>query len=1512
MTKTNLAVHLKWLLGQGPSLYPSLSAEIPPIEPENRVSLQQPPLPDEGELSNVILEDLDDVSDDNMARLMLAPPSGSKPRMLSCSDTRPPSSPSTVKKPSSSRSVVQESFLEAPQSSFKSVCPKATPLRSNRKLERSPFGEIESIDLTGDHDRFIPSSSITTADFGEPRRLWTEEAASREGAREKRGRKRKSDEYSSDLISPSKHATKVRTPSKASLPSSSGNITELAQITSQVSQVSVSKRAAQFKRDPPNILKNIHPSVIADSDEEDPFDDSWLNDDQVDNMVLDADAGLYPKLPPISPVDHEKSSLGDSHQDPEMNDTMRPPSRKVKKRIDQDSIPPPQPSLAPKIPTLQEKDKNVVKFLSLSSHALEKSISQLKTTLQANSEIVYEQAMEGRPAPDLIAANRDLVTRIQAIESLQKHRSTHSECISRKESLKQNLMSAISQGLDPTTMPEELARSRAVESELEKVEREILELLPQAQILDLAANPGSGDSGDPMKQLCFDPIQASSRRQFEDFAPVREESPPTSPQPMGRAERLGTQQSSSANSKVARDVSWALDRSSMARQDAFVSRNMASPQLASAVDSDDFDWNASDEEMLEVAGSFDNGPEPPVQEEVFKGRRVFTETSGNASRMPSLKKSPPRNSFWSNHPWSQEVRTVLKDRFHLRGFRSNQLEAIDATLGGKDTFILMPTGGGKSLCYQLPSIVNSGHTRGVTIVVSPLLSLMQDQVDHLRKLNIKAFLINGESDKTERSWILGQLSNAGGEGLELLYITPEMINKNQTLVRALEKLHHRKRLARLVIDEAHCVSQWGHDFRPDYKELGEVRTKLPGVPLMALTATATENVKVDVMHNLKMKGCEVFLQSFNRPNLTYEVRIKGKNDEVLAGIADIITTSYKNQCGIVYCLSRKTCEKVAEDLRKKYRLKAHHYHAAMKSSEKAEVQNYWQQGRYHVIVATIAFGMGIDKPDVRFVIHHSIPKSLEGYYQETGRAGRDGKRSGCYLYYGYKDFATLKRMIDDGDGNYEQKARQKQMLRNVVQFCENRSDCRRVQVLAYFNEYFRREDCDDSCDNCKSDSVFELHDFTEYASSAIKIVRHFQNQACDKVTVLYCVDILRGDLKRAKSASHKQLPWYGKGSDLERAEAERLFYRLLGEDALAEDNVINGKDFAVQYIKLGRRATEYETGQRQMKLQVRVSPNGKGRAAARPGQKKSGSQAYPQSTMVSSPIQSATDRRHTRSKQKSVHINHSSADEDSDGFERIRVAGRARNKNIREVNLPIITDQKMDGLDHLHRAVVEDFEVTAKRYLQEIVAEKGPQSQPFPDYILRDMAISFPKTVSELSAIPGIDPDKVTRYGRQILRLVDNARRRYHELKDDAETNGIVPDPNHHNVINLSSSDEYSDDDDLFVDQAPNNDLDRPMAETSDNNITSRYFPPPPSPGFDPDSVFESGPAASSSKGRKRAYTKRPRRKIGGSTGGWKARGASKARSKPSTDRPSSRSSAAPRKTSKAKTSKSTIGMMPV
>jgi bloom syndrome protein len=528
------------------------------------------------------------------------------------------------------------------------------------------------------------------------------------------------------------------------------------------------------------------------------------------------------------------------------------------------------------------------------------------------------------------------------------------------------------------------------------------------------------------------------------------------------------------------------------------------------------------------------------------------------------------HSSLMNHPWSRDVKKALKDRFKLQGFRHNQLDAINATLGGQDVFVLMPTGGGKSLCYQLPAVVQSGKTRGLTIVISPLLSLMNDQVQHLRDLNIRAASINSEISLDERREVMNHLKEDYPEQyIQLLYITPEMINKSQVMINALSRLHKKKKLARIVIDEAHCVSQWGHDFRPDYTQLGAMRDNFPNVPLMALTATATENVKVDVMHNLGMEGCPVHAQSFNRPNLFYEVRSKkgkGRAKEVLEEMADMIKNKYRKQSGIIYTLSRKSCEQIAGKLEADHRIRAHHYHASMKPEEKWRVQKEWQSGRIQVVVATIAFGMGIDKADVRFVIHHTIPKSLEGYYQETGRAGRDGKQSECYLYYGYQDTAVLKEFINDSDGSPQQKERQMKMLTSMVQYCENRSDCRRVQVLAYFSEPFKKDDCRHTCDNCRSDAVFEPVDFTAHAQAALRIVKQTQSR---DVTLLHCVDILRGATNtKIRSFYHHEIPEFGAANGVARGEVERLFYRLIMELALKEESTINRSGFATQYLKV--------------------------------------------------------------------------------------------------------------------------------------------------------------------------------------------------------------------------------------------------------------------------------------------------------------------------------------------------------
>ncbi|KKY20138.1 putative family helicase [Diplodia seriata] len=605
---------------------------------------------------------------------------------------------------------------------------------------------------------------------------------------------------------------------------------------------------------------------------------------------------------------------------------------------------------------------------------------------------------------------------------------------------------------------------------------------------------------------------------------------------------------------------------------------------------------------------------------------------------------------------------------------------------------------------------------------------------------------------------------------------------------------------------------------------------------MALTATATENVKVDTIHNLGIEGCEVFAQSFNRPNLYYDVRTKGKREDILQNIADIIKTNYRGQSGIVYCLARKKCELIAEQLRVKHGISAQHYHAGMEPAQKSETQKAWQSGTYKVIVATIAFGMGIDKPDVRFVIHHSIPKSLEGYYQETGRAGRDGKRSGCHLFYGYQDTAILKKMIDEGEGSRQQKERQYAMLRNVVQFCENKADCRRVQVLAYFNEAFKADECDAECDNCNSTITFENRDFTDLAAAAINLVGRIQTQ---NVTLLHCVDVFRGSSsKKIKELGHDSLTEYGSGSELDRGDAERLFQRLVSEDALAEDNHINRAGFTSQYIKLGRNCRIFQARKKPVQIHVRVSPRqSKGKKTKNAATKRKGTgvaaarDEYPFSTNVSSPLQMAS-----RASRKARVVDmeddddgfgepvDAEAEDESEAFEappqpRSRIVAKSSKHPRQKLGAPITTDEKMVALDELHQDVVEEFVREGRSECQKILIGRNLRSHPFTDTVLREMAISFPETQKELMNIPGADAQMVTLYGERFLRLVKRYKNNFESMTGQhLQQADKVKDPNHE-IIEISDEDE-EDDDAAFEDEL---DLD---AEESSDECRSSYFNP--------------------------------------------------------------------------------------
>ncbi|XP_066540349.1 recQ-like DNA helicase BLM isoform X1 [Hoplias malabaricus] len=539
-------------------------------------------------------------------------------------------------------------------------------------------------------------------------------------------------------------------------------------------------------------------------------------------------------------------------------------------------------------------------------------------------------------------------------------------------------------------------------------------------------------------------------------------------------------------------------------------------------------------------------------------------------------------------PHSAEMMKIFHKKFGLHQFRFNQLEAINATLLGEDTFVLMPTGGGKSLCYQLPACVSAG----VTVVISPLRSLIVDQVQKLTTFDIPATSLSGDKSDSEAGRIYMQLSKKDPI-IKLLYATPEKISASGRMISALQNLYERGLLARFVIDEAHCVSQWGHDFRPDYKRLHELRQKFPNVPVMALTATATPRVQKDILNQLAMTRPQVFTMSFNRHNLKYSVLPK-KPKKVDEDCINWIKKHYPRDSGIVYCLSRNDCDSLADSLQRAG-IAALAYHAGLNDRDREYVQNKWiNQDGCRVICATIAFGMGIDKPDVRYVIHASVPKSVEGYYQESGRAGRDGEVSHCVLFYTYHDVIRIKRLIAmDKDGNKQSKATHINNLHSMVHFCENVMECRRIQLLAYFGEHrFNADFCKQHpeviCDNCARPHEYKTRNVTEDVKKIVRFVqencekvgsRYGRTSQQNRLTLNMLVDIFIG----SKSA-RVQSGMYGCGAAYSRHNADRLFKKLVLDNVLMEDLYITNNGQAVAYISAGPKAMNVLNGSLQVQF----------------------------------------------------------------------------------------------------------------------------------------------------------------------------------------------------------------------------------------------------------------------------------------------------------------------------------------
>ena len=501
---------------------------------------------------------------------------------------------------------------------------------------------------------------------------------------------------------------------------------------------------------------------------------------------------------------------------------------------------------------------------------------------------------------------------------------------------------------------------------------------------------------------------------------------------------------------------------------------------------------------------------------------------------------------------------ALQRVFGYPAFRGEQQAIVDHLVAGGDALVLMPTGGGKSLCYQIPSLIRPG----TGVVISPLIALMQDQVDALTALGIRAGFLNSTQDLAARRDVERRL--LAGE-LDLLYLAPERLRTAAT-----GDLLDQAAIALFAIDEAHCVSQWGHDFRPDYLELSMLHRRWPDVPRIALTATATAATRADIVERLDLGGARQFVSSFDRPNIQYRIVPK---DNPRRQLLTLLRTEHVGHAGIVYCLSRNSVEQTAEFLTAEG-VPAVPYHAGLDHATRARNQARFLRDDGLVVCATIAFGMGIDKPDVRFVAHLDLPKSVEGYYQETGRAGRDGLASTAWMAYGLADVVQQRNLIEQSDGDAAHRRRMSGHLDAMLALCET-VQCRRVQLLAYFGEH--AEPCG-NCDTCLDPPI--ARDGTVDAQKVLSTVSRLARQRNQRFGAGQIIDILAGRrTERVTQQRHHELSVFGVGADLDDTQWRGVIRQLLAQGALASEG---------QYgtLSLTAAGAEVLAGQREVRLRV--------------------------------------------------------------------------------------------------------------------------------------------------------------------------------------------------------------------------------------------------------------------------------------------------------------------------------------
>jgi ATP-dependent DNA helicase RecQ len=508
--------------------------------------------------------------------------------------------------------------------------------------------------------------------------------------------------------------------------------------------------------------------------------------------------------------------------------------------------------------------------------------------------------------------------------------------------------------------------------------------------------------------------------------------------------------------------------------------------------------------------------------------------------MPTLKKSKTNLSktiskVVAEKKSKKSLAQHLQQHFGFSSFKDPQEEIINNLLSGRDTFVIMPTGGGKSLCYQLPAIISEG----CAIVVSPLIALMKNQVDLVRGYSSAdniAHYLNSTLNKGQQKIVKDDLLSGS---TKLLYVAPETLTKEENV-----EFFKDLKISFFAVDEAHCISEWGHDFRPEYRRLREIMDMIDeNIPVIALTATATPKVQSDIVKNLGLRDPKIFISSFNRSNLYYEVVPKVKKEQAVKSIVKFISHN-QGKSGIIYTLNRKTTEEIAQMLMANG-IKAVAYHAGLDSKLRAKRQDQFLGEEVQVIVATIAFGMGIDKPDVRFVIHYNIPKSIENYYQETGRAGRDGLEGKCLLYYSHKDVAKLEHLMRDK--SLSEREIGAQLINETVAYSES-AVCRRKILLNYFGEQYVPDNCGGKCDNCKKPK--EMIEAKDEALIALKAIQSLE----ERFPITYMIPVIVGKLNpQIKMYRHEEKPVFGTGKDKDEHFWNSLIRQMLLENYIQKD-----------------------------------------------------------------------------------------------------------------------------------------------------------------------------------------------------------------------------------------------------------------------------------------------------------------------------------------------------------------------